>query len=87
MLLFMSLLEQYKENSIYTHTCDFQGQYCFSCRRGIFVVYCLGQASVASLQFYTNFGYVVWRFRVLILFNNIRFSFAAVSFGFIAVNV
>ena len=35
MLLFMSLLVQYKENSIYTHTCEFQGQYCFSCRRGI----------------------------------------------------
>ncbi len=35
MLLFMSLPVQYKENGIYTHTCDFQGQYCFSCRRGI----------------------------------------------------
>ena len=87
MLLFMSLLVQYKENSIYTHTCDFQGQYCFSCRRGIFFVYCLVQASVGSLQFYTNIGYVVWHFRVLILFNNIRFSSAAVSFGSIAVDV
>jgi hypothetical protein len=52
-----------------------------------FVVYCLGQVSVASLHFYTNFGYVVWRFRLLILFNNICFSFAAVSFGFIALNI
>jgi hypothetical protein len=39
------------------------------------------------LQFYTIFGYVVWHFRVLILFYNVSFSCVAVSFGSIAVDV